>query len=161
MPSDPILDRFKDLVDKDWPGRRPPVNRSTPPALPLSVAWDERPMHFHFMGQEREFFSIRHLACALGVAQVTIRKWEDKGILPRSLYRSPRPRAETIPGREAKGRRLWLRQQIEGLLVICREEDVILNGRTPTERFTARVAAMFLEVHQRLINGELNDANSE
>lgn len=135
--SDPVLDKFKDLL----PGKREPVNRHTEPEQALP--WDEKSTNFKYNGVDTEFFTIANVSLALQRAPVTIRAWENRGLLPKSPYRSPKPRRETIPGRSPKGKRLWTRDQIEGMLRIAREENVILNGKSPNQRFAARVAQLF------------------
>jgi hypothetical protein len=135
---------FDDL--KDWPGKKRPVNRPEPSLAEESDAdWDARPVVYIYNGVSREFFTIGHLADALGRSPVTIRSWESKGLLPKSPYRSPRPRGESLPG-VAKGKRLWTRDQIEGIMRLAREEGVILNEKPPTKQFTLRVADLFREL---------------
>lgn len=146
MISDPLLRRFEDL---NYPGKRVPINRKEEQKPPESQGWDEQPVFYKFKGVEKEFFTISHFAAALGKAPVTIRSWENKGLLPRSPYRSPRPRRESIPGVEAKGKRLWTREQIEGTLRIASEEKVILNGKAPTKRFAQRVTELYISLSQK------------
>ena len=137
---------FDDL--HDWPGKKRPVNRPEPEKKgpPDPLAWDIKPVVYVHGGVSREFFTIGHLADAFGRSPVTIRSWESKGVLPNSPYRSPRPRGEALPGKQSKGRRLWTRAQIEGMLRIAQEEGVILSGKPPTKQFTQRVAALFREL---------------
>lgn len=148
MSTDPVLDRFRDLAD--FPGKRPPANRQ-PVAAPVeSEGWDEKPTYYTYRGVQTEFFTIRHLAHALGRQPVTIRSWENKGKMPRTPYRSPTPERGSLPNKAVKGRRLWTRAQIEGILKIAQEEGVILTGKPPTTRFAHRVSELF----QSLINQE-------
>ena len=137
---------FDDL--RDWPGKKRPVNRPQELAHVTDVYedWDKKPVVYIHGGVEREFFTIGHLADALGKSPVTIRSWENKGMLPKSPYRSPRPRGETLPGNRTKGKRLWTRGQIEGILRIAREQGVILNGKPPTKTFAQHVADLFREI---------------
>lgn len=146
MISDPLLKRFEDL---NYPGRRVPVNRSEPLPIEEPQGWDSDPVVYKFKGADREFFTISHFAAALGKAPVTIRSWENKGLMPRTPYRSPRPKGDSLPGKTAKGKRLWTREQIEGTLRIASEEAVILNGKTPTKRFAQRVAELYISISQR------------
>jgi hypothetical protein len=140
---------FEEL--RDWPGKKRPVNR---PEASATVepegydGWDKKPVVYVYGGTSREFFTIGHLADALGRSPVTIRSWESKGALPKSPYRSPRPRGESLPGKESKGKRLWTRAQIEGIIRIARDEQVIFNNKPPTQRFTQRVADLFRELIQ-------------
>lgn len=143
---DPLLDRFSDLPA--FPGKRAPVNRSTPVVDTSPQVWDEKPTFYNHKGKLTEFFTISHLSVALGRKPVTIRSWENKGLMPKSPYRSPRPQRGSIPGKEAKGRRLWTRPQIEGILKIAREEQVILNGKPPTPAFARKVSNLFITLQQ-------------
>ncbi len=136
--SDAVLDRFVDLI----PGKREPVNRGPSPLESVPV-WDEKPIKYMFKGEEREFFTISHLATALGKSVVTIRSWEQKGVIPPTPYRSPQPRGGMLPGKPTKGKRLWTRDQINGILAIAIDEHVILNGKPPTKHFAERVLDLY------------------
>lgn len=139
--NDPLLDRFSDL---NWPGKRKPVNRDRPVApVPDVVPWDDNPLFYVYKGEKKEFFTISSLSVALGRSPVTIRSWENKGMLPKSPYRSPKPKGGKLPGVEQKGKRLWTREQIDGILSIASQEGVILNGKPPTPRFAQRVSELF------------------
>jgi hypothetical protein len=144
--SDPVLDQFNDLRERgrDYPGKRKPVLRSIRrPKAPEPPGWDADPVYYVQDGEKREYFTIRHLAAALDYSQQSIRAWENSGLLPKSGYRSPKPRKPTIGGRNTKGKRLWTREQIEGLLKIAEEEGVIVNKQPPTKAFARRVAAFY------------------
>lgn len=144
MDQQDIMKSFEDLK---VPGKRKPINRTQEEsALSMDEPWDSKPLVYFVGGKPQEFFPISALAHAIGKASVTIRSWENKGLLPPSPYRSPKPRKETIPGVSPKGRRLWTREQIEGILDIARQEGVILNGKPPTEKFAHRVAMLFREL---------------
>lgn len=145
--SDPLLDRFSDLV----PGKKPPVNRTAEAVQSLLAqeSWDEHPVKYFYNGVEHEFFTIGSLAAALGKSVVTIRSWENKGKIPKSPYTSPPPRRETIPGRVPKGKRLWTRAQIEGIIHIAKQEKVILNGKPPTDAFAQKVRVLFQQLLQQ------------
>src|SRR5687767_12360287 len=145
--ADPLLDRFADLQDpaKDkasYPGKREPKMRSIKRSAPQrddKPPWDENPVYYMVKGVRREFFTIRHLAAALDYSQQSIRAWENSQLLAKSPFRSPKPRKPTIGGRNTKGKRLWTREQIEGILRIAQEEGVILNKQPPTRAFARRV----------------------
>lgn len=113
------------------------------PAPPETVIWDAKPLYYLVNGEKREFFIIGHLAKALGYSVQSIRAWEDKGLLPRSPFRSPRTRKPVAGGRSDKGKRLWTRQQIEGILRIAKRHKVILNKRPPTVEFAREVQTYF------------------
>jgi len=142
--SDSLAERFDDL---DYPGRRKPVNRSaaTKPA-PGTEVWDARPVRYMVGGEVREFYTISHLAAALGYSVQSIRAWEDKGLLPRSPFRSPRTRKPVAGGRSDKGKRLWTREQVEGIVRLARRHRVILNKRPPTPAFARDVKVLFTQL---------------
>jgi hypothetical protein len=135
-----LPEQFSDL---DYPGRRKPINRGKAAQSPERPPWDERPLYYLVDGEKREFFVIGHLAKALGYSVQSIRLWEDKGLLPRSPYRSPRTRKPVAGGRSNKGKRLWTRDQIEGILRIAKAHKVILNKVPPTPAFSQEVLAFF------------------
>lgn len=141
--SDSLADRFDDL---DYPGRRKPKNREAGkeqgPVAGTEV-WDAKPVRYMVSGEVREFFTISHLAAALGYSVQSIRAWEDKGALPRSPFRSPRTAKPVAGGRSNKGKRLWTREQVEGILRLARRHQVILNKRPPTPAFARDVKVLF------------------
>lgn len=144
MAPDPITERFESL-GKTFPGRTPPHSqRAEEPPEPKN--WDARPRTILWKGDAREFFMIGHLAAALGRSVQTIRAWESSGLLPKSRYRTAPP-PHGVNGAKPKGRRLWTRMQIEGLLRIAEQEGVILNdGPPPTRAFTERARKLFTEL---------------
>jgi hypothetical protein len=149
MSEDPALKGFSDL-EQPYPGRRKPVNRDPKQqqAPDDSELWDARPVKLKLVvnGVEPQFFYISALAKALGCSVQSIRLWEDKGLLPNTPYRLPRTKAPMAAGRSNKGRRLWTRQQIEGILLLAKKHRVILNRATPTPAFARDVARMFNEL---------------
>jgi hypothetical protein len=143
---DPLLDRFSDLT---YPGKRTPVNRGEKVIQVEETGWDDKPIWYVVKGEKREFFTISHLAAALGKSVVTIRSWENKGLLPRTPYSSPRPRGEMLPGTQPRGKRLWTRDQILGTIQIASEERVITNGKPPTKRFYQKVFDLYKTLSQK------------
>ena len=144
--GDAVLDRFRDLSEtevKDYPGKRKPALRQIKRHKQEQPGWDADPVYYMVDGEKKEFFTIRHLAAALDYSQQSIRAWENSGLLAKSPYRSPKPRKPTIGGRNTKGKRLWTRAQIEGILRIAEEEGVILNKQPPTRAFARKVGAFF------------------
>jgi hypothetical protein len=142
--SDPVTDSFADL---DYPGRRKPVNREARPD-PERPIWDDKPLTYMVNGEKQEFFIIGHLAKALGYSVQSIRAWEDKGLLPRSPFRSPRTRKPVAGGRSDKGKRLWTREQVEGIVRIAQQHKVIFpdargNKKPPTPAFARDVLVFF------------------
>lgn len=138
------LEKFSDL---DYPGRKPPVNRGQKQASSDSELWDAKPIKYRIGKEEREFFFISALCKALGYSHQSIRAWEAAGLLPRTPFRSPRPRTPT--GVSAKGRRLWTREQIEAIVRIAKKHGVIFpqgkkgEKKPPTPAFAAEVARAF------------------
>jgi len=142
--SDQLAERFSDL---DYPGRRKPINRSDKPP-PETVVWDDKPLYYMVNGEKQAFYIIGHLAKALDYSVQSIRAWEDKGLLPRSPFRSPRTRKPVAGGRSDKGKRLWTHEQIEGIVRIAKAHKVIFPDRKgqkkpPTPAFARDVAAFF------------------
>ena len=152
--SDPFAPILTDLIDQgklpenfDVPGQRPPVNRGDPQP-PKPQGWDHKPATYIIKGKVYEFFTIRHLCAALGKAPSTVRAWEARGMLPPSPFRSPTPRRQTLEGKTNKGKRLWTREQIEGILRVAAEEQVILNGGPPPNpSFTYKTKQLFYNIY--------------
>jgi hypothetical protein len=142
--ADPVTEKFQDL---DYPGRRRPVNRDGKKrTIPKQQVWDGHPVFYMVNGNRQEFFTIGHLAKALGYSQQSIRAWEATGLLPKSGIRSPKARKPMAGGRSTKGKRLWTREQIDGILRIAQAEGVILNRKPPTLAFAKKVRDMFREL---------------
>jgi hypothetical protein len=138
--TDP-LKRFEDL---DYPGRRKPVNRQPPPASDDREVWEDiKPTVYIVGGEKREFYFIGALAKALGYSVQSIRAWEAAGLMPNTPFRSPRTRKPVAGGRSDKGKRLWTREQIEGILRLAKKHRVVLNKQPPTPAFAADVAKLF------------------
>lgn len=154
--SDPYK-RFMELADKDYPGRLPPVNRKKEEEKSDEVAeveWDSKPVVYNHGGKAREFFTIRHLAMALNRSPVTIRSWEKRGVLPKSPFRSPAPSGSPIQGNKPKGKRLWTREQIEGLLQIASKTGCIVDEKQspPNAQFTSQASQLFTSILQKETN---------
>jgi len=141
-----VSDWLSQFDSLDYPGRRKPVNRVTPKVHTEAVDWASKPIKYMVAGEEREFYTIGHLARALGYSVQSIRAWENTQLLPKSRYRSPNQRRANQPEHLTKGKRLWTREQIEGILRIASEEGVILNKKPPTPRFASRVQTLFNEL---------------
>lgn len=139
------LSSFEELaesIDKRYPGskqtRRMVEQQSAP--TPDPDHWDARPIRKTVKGAEVEFFPVGALATALGRSSVTIRMWENTGILPKARYRSG--------GVEGKQRRLYTRAQIEGVVRIAQEEGILYITRKiaiADTQFTAKVVKLWKE----------------
>jgi hypothetical protein len=117
---------FEDLAPPPpaeyYPGSKrqvPPKNTPTPPAAPTEKPWDRNPKRLTVRGVEREFFTIGALAEAINRRPVTIRAWEDRGVIPKARYR----------GRGQK--RLYTREQVEGLVRLCDEHGILTFASRP------------------------------
>lgn len=114
--SDPLLDLLGDLPD--FPGKTPPKNRAGGKSRPLAEEElnGARGKVYRIKGEDIELFTVGELARAIGRRPVTVREWERRGWIPKSNYRTPAPKAPQIPGKPAKGRRLYTRDQVEFLV---------------------------------------------
>lgn len=149
MSSD-VMEKFEDL---DYPGRRRPVNRSKKTVIPEIEEWDAKPVYYMVGGERKEFFLISHLAKALGYSVQSIRAWEAQGLLARTPYRSPRTTAPVAAGRSNKGKRLWTREQVLGIIRIAKKHRVIFPNRKgvkhpPTPSFATEVGEFFNSLTQ-------------
>jgi hypothetical protein len=129
------------MGDDIYPGTSRPVG---PPAAIAGEyraddnSWDANPTFHYLQGGLREFFAIGHLALALGRSTKTIYKWEARGHFPKATF--------ILNGSSRNGRRrLYTRQQINGVLEIALDEGILTGrqrfiGATP---FPARCAELF------------------
>ena len=143
--SDDPLKKFADL-EQPYPGKRKPVNRDVKPVEDDIDLWDSHSTKYLVDGVEQEFFYIGAVAKALGYSVQSIRAWETAGLLPNTPFRSPRTKKPVAGGRSNKGKRLWTRGQIEGILRLAKRHRVILNRAAPTPAFARDVAQMFNEL---------------
>jgi hypothetical protein len=82
-------------------------------------AWAANPQRRIIVdGLELELYPIGAVAKALGRSSRTIRRWETRGLIPPPLYER---RSRNPHGR----RRLYTRQEIEGLIVIAEWHGVL------------------------------------
>ena len=142
------MQSLEDIEGLDYPGRKKPKNREKLPATPDPQVWDAKPVYYLVDGERREFFLISHLAKALDYSVQSIRAWEAQGLLARTPYRSPRTAKPVAGGRSHKGKRLWTREQVEGIIRIAKKHRVIFPNRKgiknpPTPSFAAEVGELF------------------
>lgn len=129
-PTDPLA-AFEDL--KDWPGKRPPVNRTAPE--PEGEQWDGRPRSYKVNGVDTPFYTIGDLAVAVNRTPRTIRHWERIGVIPPATFRSQKPHKSAL---KAVGDRLYSHAQV--LVVIAAAAATgVLDGKPPTPDFTTRI----------------------
>jgi MerR HTH family regulatory protein len=130
-----------------YPGSSRPImrhaNRHTEENRKHSYAvdpdWDSNPRKgFMINGVEKEFFTVGHLAQALGRRPGTIRNWEREGIIPKATFQV---NSESPNGR----RRLYSREQVEGLVKLAQEEGILIRRQSPIgdTKFTARAIELF------------------
>lgn len=136
------------FADLDYPGRKKPVNRTIKSESGDTEVWDAKPVYYLIGGERREFFLISHLAKALDYSVQSIRAWEAQGLLARTPYRSPRTARPVAGGRSNKGKRLWTREQVLGIVRIAKKHGVIFPDRKgvknpPTPAFAAEVGEFF------------------
>ena len=138
---------FADIATEFYPGSRQPLHRHPNRALEenrkmtlaVDPEWDNKPRKYVTNGQDREFFTVGHLALALGRRPVTIRLWEREGVIPKATYQV---NSESPNGR----RRLYTREQIEGLVKLAFEEGILhTHDQRPISKtqFTARAIELF------------------
>ncbi|MFI0265668.1 MerR family transcriptional regulator [Streptomyces luteogriseus] len=138
---------FSELAEEYFPGSSQKIPRRQPSELALvrsapkePESWDANPRKYEINGQLYEFFTIGHLAAALGKATVTIRLWEQQGFIPNP-DRSPSAHAD-------KRHRIYSRAQIEGIVRIAGEEGILYAARPRIRntRFADRVLDLFIEL---------------
>ncbi|WP_019629597.1 MerR family transcriptional regulator [Actinomadura atramentaria] len=127
-----------------YPGSRTPINRNgrhlrpaTSNAVP-EIPDHIRPQPWRCQGEVIDLYTVGQLADILGRKAVTLRKWEAEGVIPPTRLRSPSqdPRAR---------KRLYTREQVQGILKIAHEEGILNSSRRPLgqTRFKTRVAELF------------------
>jgi hypothetical protein len=137
---------FADIGEQFYPGSTKPIVRHQnrnglhTKAAKSAADWDAKPRKYVVAGVETEFFTVGDLAKALGRQPVTIRKWEREGVIPKSTYQSPGKDGD-VRGR----RRLYTRQQVEGMVRIAHEEGILISHQKPikTTNFSVRVIDLF------------------
>jgi hypothetical protein len=125
-----------------YPGSSRPIVRHQQPkptaSEPNGSEWDSAPRIYTVNGTKEEFFTVGQLAQALNRQAVTVRKWERDGVIPKAVFIAPSddPRGK---------RRLYTRQQVEGMARIAAEEGVLLVHQKPIgqTKFTERVLDLF------------------
>lgn len=125
--------------DFPWPydsSRQAPRPRR-PEAAPF---WAAHPKKLFRRGQPVDGYYIGALAAALDKSTFTIRRWEREGIIP--------PTPLIFPVRGGAPRRIYLRDQIEGIVRIA-EQEGILQRKPPdidATNFTDRVHRLYSQV---------------
>lgn len=139
-----MTELFDDL-DQFYPGSR--TKRKDPakqPANQMVVILPELgESHIYRVGgEDREFFFIGQLARALNRSAVTLRRWEAQAIIPQPTYSAP-SYVDDPRGR----RRIYSREQVEGIVRIAAEEGLLDPlKRVNSTNFSARVTELFREL---------------
>lgn len=134
MSDDPLMQMFNsgtnlrkaaDELDTDdsidYPGSTPPRNRPGGASYQRQRESTANEKTYEFAladGTVTTFYTIKTLSNIFGRKPVTIRSWEDKGILPKPKYRTPAPRGKHL-GSTPKGRRLYTQEQVDYLTLLC------------------------------------------
>lgn len=145
--SPPPADAFGHLRENADPEFYPGTDRQIITTHPFEVEhpsgtrdeWDAYPRKYTVRGQTIEFFTIGAVAKALRRKATTIRRWENEGTIPLSLWRSP---SEDYHGKQ----RLYSRAQIEAMIQIATEEGVLdpYGRNIRSSRFRERVYELFV-----------------
>lgn len=126
-----------------FPGSNQPI---TPPAGSRDLLGGREGKTFTIGGREVELFTISDLAAVLNRKPVTIRKWEEKGVIPKATYAKPGANKD-LRGR----RRLYSREQIEAMVTAAETEGILHNPNAQITKtnFRARVWTAFKEIANR------------
>lgn len=122
-----------------YPGSNQPIVRDPAP----STVDPDMGRTVSIGGVRRRVFSTGEVARLLNRKTVTIRTWEQKGIIPRAVYVKPGK------NKDKRGRRrLYTQEQVEGMVRIAAEEGILDNPNRAISRtqFSVRVFALFKEL---------------
>ena len=107
-----ILSFFNDI--QDYPGNKIPKNRQKATNLIAEDRYNGAKFKKYIIsGSTLEMCTIGELAKALDKSPSTLRVWEHNGWLPKTKYRTPKPKGLQIPEKTSKGRRLYTIEQVE------------------------------------------------
>ena len=126
-----VLELFGDLPD--YPGKRKPKNRPDTALAGRDTTHDPFAgvpvKYLTIKGERREMFTVGNAAKVLGRTAQTLRKWERKGWIPAPTYRTVHASGSSEVNIDAKGYRLYSREQVDTLWNILNELD-LLGDRT-------------------------------
>lgn len=112
-----VLDLFGELPD--YPGKTKPKNRTEDKKGKKSIddPFNGIPKKVATInGKSLELYTVGAAAKVLGRSAVTLRKWERKGWIPAPSYRTSKSSGSDLLNTQAKGYRLYSREQVEVLL---------------------------------------------
>jgi hypothetical protein len=135
--------------DANYPGSKK-VKRSVSGVS--TDPWDDLPsVEFEVHGVPTLFYGVGVLAQMLGRKPQTIRKWENAGYFPRSRFRYPG--SSSANNRREGQRRLYTRDEIEGVVAIAKSTGVLdPHGRgsnVGSTAFPAQTRALFESLSRR------------
>jgi hypothetical protein len=125
------------MTEGYFPGSRQPI---TPVAGAKDILAGRKGKEFTIGGKPVELFTISQLAYFLNRKPVTIRKWEEKGVVPPATFAKPGA------GGDPRGRRrLYSRAQVEAMVTIAEAEGILNNphAQIGQTQFKAKVWAEF------------------
>jgi hypothetical protein len=131
------------MPEEYFPGSRQPITPLSGPADPLA---GRKGKEYTIGGKPVELFTISQLAYYLNRKPVTIRKWEEKGVIPKATYAKPGA------GGDPRGRRrLYSRDQVVAIVTIADAEGILHNPHAQISQtnFKAKVWAEFKRLAQR------------
>lgn len=89
-----------------------------PPAAKVTEIDLGKPKQLRVGSEIVDFYTVGTLALALNRKTVTMRKWEDEGVIPKAQY--------ILPSQDPRGqRRLYTKDQILGLRELARQEGIL------------------------------------
>jgi hypothetical protein len=147
------LDDFRDLAPGEtpdlqgdhYPGSKQVRASRRPPPPVVAKPWDAHPVILTVEGVETEMFDVGHLGKAMnGRSGAAMRQWEFRKYIPPADYRFP-GKVNHGGTTNAEGlRRLYTREQVEGMVAIAKEEKVWDGTQTvAASRFAERVKDLF------------------
>jgi hypothetical protein len=133
---------WKDALPEKYPGSSRPIEPMRRKGVtPPTEAWEAKPRTYTVNGKDVQFFTIGQLAMALNRSAKTVRRWEERGVIPSAIFRAP---SKSVRGKQ----RLYTRAQVEGMVRIAQEEGLLhsnYQGIRKT-RFTEKTIALFAKL---------------
>lgn len=120
-----------------FPGSSQPIAPLSGPRDPLE---GRKGKTFEINHKKVELFTISDVAELLNRKPVTIRKWEEKGVIPKATYSKPGA------NKDPRGRRrLYSREQVVALIQIAEAEGILHNPNAQISKtnFKQKVLAEF------------------
>lgn len=131
------------MTEDYFPGSRQPITGLAPAKDPLAGREGKT---YTIGGKPVELFTISQVAEALRRKPVTIRKWEERKVIPPATFAKPGA------GGDPRGRRrLYSRDQLVALVTLADAENILHNPHAQISQtnFKAKVWAEFKRLAQR------------